>query len=90
MKTTNSLAWTFDNSPLPDPHGYGERAVKFISALRHAKSSLPKKQLQLDPWQERIVRRIYGDTLPTRSHRVPELTSHEDIKLNIQVSLRPI
>src|SRR6266478_4706738 len=69
-KTTNSLAWIYDNSPLPDPHGFGERAVKFINALRHPKSTLPKKQFQLDPWQERIVRRIYGDTLPNKQRRI--------------------
>lgn len=66
----NSLAWIYDNSPLPDPHGYGERAVKYINALRHPKSSLAKKQFQLDPWQERIVRRIYGDTLPNKQRRI--------------------
>jgi phage terminase large subunit-like protein len=69
-KTTNSLAWIYDNGPLPDPHGHGERAVKFINALRHPKSNLPKKQFQLDPWQERIVRRIYGDTRPNKQRRI--------------------
>lgn len=68
MKT--NLEWIFDDSPLPDPHGYGERAVKFIKALRHPKSGQPKKQFQLDPWQERIVRRIYGDTLPNKQRRI--------------------
>jgi phage terminase large subunit-like protein len=70
MKTTNSTAWIFDDSPLPDPHGYGERAVKFIRALRHPKSDQPRKAFQLDPWQERIVRRIYGDTLPHKQRRI--------------------
>lgn len=49
--------WIYDGSPIPDPLGFGERAVKFLRLLKHPKSGLP---FQLDPWQERIVRRIYG------------------------------
>lgn len=52
--------WLFDDSPIDDPFGYGERAVRFLRALKHPKSKLPKRAFQLDPWQERIVRRIYG------------------------------
>ncbi|WP_234680794.1 terminase large subunit [Bradyrhizobium monzae] len=52
--------WIFDDSPIPDPFGYGERAVEFLRRLKHPKSTLPRKQFQLDPWQERIVRAIYG------------------------------
>ncbi|AJE47189.1 Phage terminase-like protein [Celeribacter indicus] len=37
--------------------GFGERAVTFLRMLRHPKSG---RAFQLDPWQERIVRRIYG------------------------------
>lgn len=54
--------WIEDGSPLPDPHGYGERAVRFLKALRHPKSTAVGNGFQLDPWAERIVRRIYGDT----------------------------
>lgn len=56
--------WLFDCSPIPDPLGYGERAVRFLRALRHPKSTLPRQAFQLDPWQERIVRRIYGPRHP--------------------------
>lgn len=49
--------WIYDDSPIPDPLGFGERAVKFLKSLKHPKSG---KAFQLDPWQERIVRRIYG------------------------------
>lgn len=52
--------WIYDNSPIPDPFGYGERAVEFLRRLKHPKSTLHRKQFQLDPWQERIVRAIYG------------------------------
>ncbi|MBN9335383.1 terminase TerL endonuclease subunit [Devosia sp.] len=53
-------SWIYDDSEIPDPFGYGERAVKFLRLLKHPKSVLPKKAFQLDPWQERVVRKIYG------------------------------
>ncbi|RAI43987.1 terminase large subunit [Rhodoplanes roseus] len=56
--------WVFDNSPIPDPLGYGERAVRALRALRHPKSRLAKRAFTLDPWQERIVRRVYGPCHP--------------------------
>ena len=49
--------WIYDGSEIPDPLGCGERAVRFLRMLRHPKSG---RAFQLDPWQERIVRRIYG------------------------------
>ena len=52
--------WIYDNSPIPDRLGYGARAVEFLRRLMHPKSTLPRRQFQLDPWQERIVRAIYG------------------------------
>jgi len=58
-------AWIFDGSPLQDPAGRAERAVHFLRLLRHPKSPLPGRAFQLDPWQERIVRAIYG---PTDAH----------------------
>ena len=71
MKTAKTnLEWIFNDTPLPDPHGKGERAVKFIKALRHPKSSLAKKQFQLDAWMERIIRKVYGDTLPNGKRRI--------------------
>lgn len=45
---------------IPDPLGHGQRAVDFLRGLKHPKSSLPGGAFQLDPWQERIVRQIYG------------------------------
>jgi phage terminase large subunit-like protein len=52
--------WIYDGSEIPDPFGFGDRAVRFLKALKHPKSVLPMRQFQLDPWMERIVRRIYG------------------------------
>lgn len=56
--------WIFDASPIADPLGYGERAVNFLRRLRHPKSRQPKRAFDLTPWQERIVRRIYGPAHP--------------------------
>jgi len=49
---------------IPDPFGHGERAVKFLRCLLHPKSRRPRRAFQLDPWQEDIVRRIYGPCHP--------------------------
>lgn len=59
--TTPLPTWVYDNSSIPDPLGYGERAVKFLRALRHPKSTAPGRAFQLVEFQERIVRRVYGD-----------------------------
>jgi phage terminase large subunit-like protein len=53
-------SWIFDDSPIPDPFGYGQRAVDFLRVLRHPKSRAPGQAFELPRWQERIVRRIYG------------------------------
>lgn len=45
---------------IPDPLGYGQRAVDWLRRLKHPKSDLPGNAFQLDPWQEKIVRQIYG------------------------------
>ncbi|RWN29343.1 MAG: terminase large subunit [Mesorhizobium sp.] len=68
-----NLEWIFDDSPIPDPHGKGAAAVKFIKALKHPKSKLPGNAFDLSPWQERIVLRVFGDTLPDGMRRVNEL-----------------
>lgn len=57
-------AWVFDASPIPDPLGHGERAVQFLRALRHPASDAPGRAFKLAPWQERIIRRIYGPRHP--------------------------
>lgn len=59
-----SLTWIFDESPIEDTFGYGERAVRFLHALRHPKSRLPGRAFELPRFQERIVRRIYGPCHP--------------------------
>lgn len=64
MATSTYPAWIYDGSAIPDPFGYGERAVKFLRLLRHPQSTEPRRAFQLFPWQERIVRRIYGPRHP--------------------------
>lgn len=53
-------AWLFDDSVIPDPLGHGERAVEFLRFLKHPKSRQPDKALTWDPWQLRIIRKVYG------------------------------
>ena len=53
-------AWLTDGSPIPDPRGYGERAVDFLQFLKHPKSRQEDRALIWDPWQLRIIRKIYG------------------------------
>lgn len=54
--------WLRADTPLPDPAGHGERAVRFIENLRHHEGRFAGAPFVLHRWQERIVRRIYGDT----------------------------
>ncbi len=60
MTTARRPEWIYDGSDIPDPMGYGERAVEFIRRLKHPKSRLEGKAFDLPPFWERIVRRIYG------------------------------
>ncbi|WP_313349937.1 terminase large subunit [Paracoccus sp. (in: a-proteobacteria)] len=53
-------SWIDADREIPDPMGRGEAAVKWLRMLKHPKSRLPGRAFQLDPWQERIIRRIYG------------------------------
>ncbi|MGU3496299.1 terminase large subunit [Xanthobacteraceae bacterium A53D] len=66
----SSAACASTDAEIPDPFGFGQRAVEFLKALRHPKSRLPGRAFQLDPWQERIVRRIYGPRHPDGSRVV--------------------
>ena len=57
-------AWIDDDSEIPDPLGKGDLAVRWLRSLKHPKSRLPDRLFQLDPWQERVIRRIYGPRNP--------------------------
>lgn len=62
--------WIDDGSEIEDPLGYGERAVSWLRRLKHPKNPAPGRPFQLDPWQERIVRKIYGPRLEDGSRVV--------------------
>lgn len=49
---------------IPDPLGYGQRAVDYIRSLKHPLSSKEGNAFPLDPWQEKIIRQIYGPRHP--------------------------
>jgi len=49
---------------------HGQAAVDFVRSLRHPRSRLPEQAFQLDPWQEDVVRRIYGPRHPDGSRVV--------------------
>lgn len=53
-------SWISDGCEIPDSFGYGERAVEWLRRLKHPKNPVPGHTFQLDPWQERIIRRLYG------------------------------
>lgn len=53
-------SWISDGSVIPDPLGYGERAVQWLRMLKHPKNPAPGHPFQLDGWLERIIRRLYG------------------------------
>lgn len=53
-------SWVNDGSEIPDPLGYGERAVQWIRRNKHFASALIGRAFQLDEWQERVIRKLYG------------------------------
>lgn len=53
-------SWIDNPDEISDPLGHGERAVKWLRMLRHPKNPAPGHPFQLFPWQESIIRRIYG------------------------------
>ncbi len=63
-------SWIDDGSEIPDPLGRGEAAVQWLRMLQHPKSRLAGRAMQIDPWQERVIRRIYGPRHPDGSRIV--------------------
>jgi phage terminase large subunit-like protein len=53
-------SWLFDGSDIPDPFGRAARALRFLDILKHPKSRAADKALKFDPWQSRIIQKIYG------------------------------
>lgn len=53
-------AWTFDHSPIPDPHGRAARVLEFADLLRHPSAEGEDRRPLKAHWQRRIIQRIYG------------------------------
>lgn len=62
--TTTRPLWVFDDSEIPDPLGYGDRAVRFFEDLKHPLSNEPGESMALPRFWQRIVKRIYGPRHP--------------------------
>jgi phage terminase large subunit-like protein len=62
--------WLFDDSPIPDPTGRGEAAVRFLNLLQLTEGRFAGQRNWLQPWQERLVRRIYGDVAESGRRRI--------------------
>ncbi|KQY21027.1 terminase [Rhizobium sp. Root483D2] len=60
MKTMMIPSWINDGSEIEDPFGYGERAVQWLRRLKHPKNPARGSPFQLDPWAERVIRKLYG------------------------------
>lgn len=61
--------WLFDDSEIPDPFGYGQRAVDFVRAHRHPASPLARQAFELVRFQERFIRKLFGERNPDGSRR---------------------
>ncbi len=66
-------AWLFDGSEIPDPLGKGERVIQWVRRLKHPKNRAHGNAFELDSWQERILRRLYGDCNPDGSRKFRRL-----------------
>lgn len=66
-------SWINDGSDIPDPLGCGEQAVQWLRRLKHPKNPAPGHPFQLDPVQERIIRKLYGPRHPDGSRVVRRL-----------------
>lgn len=55
------MPWWLDDTPLPDPEGRGQRAVRFIECLKLEEGKFAGQRFVMQHWQRRIVQRVYGD-----------------------------
>lgn len=66
-------SWIYDDSEIDDPLGCGQRAVDWLRRLKHPKNPAKGHPFQLDPWQERIIRKLYGPRNPDGTRKVRRL-----------------
>ena len=62
--------WLFSDDPIPDPTGRGEAAVRFLNLLRLTEGAHADKRGWLQPWQARLVKRIYADVAESGRRRI--------------------
>jgi phage terminase large subunit-like protein len=55
-------AWLWDDSPIPDPRGRADKALRFVRKLRLHEGRFAGQPFPLQPWQQRIIEKIYGPT----------------------------
>ncbi|MBY3070744.1 terminase large subunit [Rhizobium laguerreae] len=65
--------WLFDGSPIEDTFGDGERAVQWLRRNKHPKNPAPGHPFQLDEWQERIIRAIFGPRNPDGTRKIKKV-----------------
>lgn len=63
----------FDNSPIEDTFGDGERAVQWLRRNRHPKNPAPGHPFELARWQERIIRAVFGPRNPDGTRRIKKV-----------------
>ncbi|RJG44911.1 terminase TerL endonuclease subunit [Mesorhizobium sp. DCY119] len=68
--TTIRPSWIDDDSEIEDTFGYAERNVQWIRKLKHPKNKAKGNPFVLDPWQERIIRKMFGPRNPDGSMKV--------------------
>jgi phage terminase large subunit-like protein len=62
--------WLFSDAPIPDPSGRGEAAVRFLNLRQRTEGRFAGQRHWLQPWQARLVRRIYGDVAESGRRRI--------------------
>lgn len=60
-------SWIDDGSEIEDTFGYAERDIRWLRRLKHPKNKSPGNPFNIDPWQERILRKILGPRNPDGS-----------------------
>ena len=53
-------SWIDNPEEIEDNFGHGQRAVEWLRRLKHPKNPAVGHPFQLFPWQEQIIKRIYG------------------------------
>ncbi|WP_413709385.1 terminase large subunit [Rhizobium sp. Rhizsp82] len=60
-------SWIDDGSEIEDTFGYAERDIAWLRRLKHPKNKSKGNPFNIDPWQERVLRKILGPRNPDGS-----------------------